>query len=459
MSRRLIFNAFTHITPNHHSHGYWRHPNGRHQLDYKRLQPWIDLAKTVERGKFDTVFLADVVGVYETFKGNGDTSIRTAMQFPSLDPASIVSALAAVTQHVGFAVTSSVIQDHPFDFARKISTLDHLSDGRVAWNIVTSYLDNAARNFGHAALEKHDDRYRWAHEYVEVVYKLWEASWEDDALRADADNSIFADPGKIHKIHHHGERYSVEGPHLSEPSPQRTPLLFQAGGSEAGLTFAAEHAEATFIGSRTPESAAVTVSDLRSRARKFGRANSELKVIAALAPVIGSTEAEAHARRREIKEWLSIEALQSFWSGSLGVDLSTIDPHRPVAELLQTNYVRGNVRGFIEAAPDNVVTFADVLRETVSARFAGTPEQIADEVQRYADVGVDGFNVVPVTTLGWWEEFVDHVVPVLQRRGLMQTEYAEGTLRNKLFGRGPTLPDHHPARRSREPVRRAAYQR
>jgi long-chain alkane monooxygenase len=451
--RRLIFNAFTHVTPNHHSHGYWRHPEGRGQLEYKRLQPWIELAKTVERGRFDTVFLADVVGVYDRFRGNGDTAIRTAMQFPSLDPASLVSALAAATEHVGFAVTSSVIQDHPFDFARRMSTLDHLSDGRVAWNIVTSYLDNAARNFGHDKLEEHDERYRWAEEYVEVVYKLWEASWDDDARVADFERGVFAEPSKVRKILHRGARYSVEGPHLAEPSPQRTPLLFQAGGSEAGRTFAARHAEATFIAARTPESAAKHVADLRARARAFGRDGDELKIIVSLAPVIGSTEQEAQARRRELKEWLSVEALQAFYSGSLGVDLSDIDPNRPLSELLLTNHVRGNVRAFIEAAPDRTVTFGDLLKETVSARFAGTPEQIADEVQRYADAGVDGFNVVPVTTLGWWTEFVDHVVPVLQKRGLMQTEYAPGTLREKIHGRGPNLPDHHPARVLREVVR------
>ncbi|MCY0386725.1 LLM class flavin-dependent oxidoreductase [Robbsia sp. Bb-Pol-6] len=453
MTRRLLFNAFAHITPNHHTHGYWRHPDGRIQRDYHRLQPWIDLARTVERGKFDTVFLADVVGVYDTFRGNGDTAIRTGMQFPSLDPASIVSALGAATEHLGFAVTSSVIQSHPFDFARKMSTLDHLTGGRVAWNIVTSYLDNAARNFGAARLTDHDERYRWAEEYVDVAYKLWEASWEDDALVADPERGVFADPAKVHKIHHRGARYAVEGPHLSEPSPQRTPLLFQAGGSEAGRDFAARHAEATFIASRTPESAARTVADLRARARALGRADDELKIIVALAPVIGPTEAEALRRRSEIKAWLSLEALQAFYSGSLGVDLADIDPARPLSDLLATNHVRGNVRAFVESAPKHAFTFGDLLKETNSARFAGTPEQIADEVERYAAAGVDGFNVFPVATLGWWDEFVDEVVPVLQRRGLMQTAYTPGTLREKLHGRGAFLPDHHPARRTRAAVR------
>lgn len=449
MSRELIYNAFAHVTPNHHSHGYWRHPEGKGQTNFHKLQPWIDMARTAERGFFDVVFLADVPGVYETSRGQRDKAIRSGMQFPSHDPASLVSALAAATENIGFAVTSSVLQEHPFSFARKMSTLDHLSEGRVAWNIVTSYLDNAARNYGFDGLVKHDDRYIWADEYASVAYKLWEGSWEDDALRLDAEAGVYADPGKVHAINHVGERYRVEGPHIVQTSPQRTPVLFQAGSSEAGRSFAGRHAEVTFLAARTPESAAVDIADVRSRARLYGRDPEDVRAIAMLSPVIGSTEAEARARRREILDWFSIEALQAFWSGGIGVDLTAIDPDTPLTELRRQNGTRGTVRAFIDAAPTSAVTFADVLRQTISAQFAGTPEQIADEVERWAAAGVAGFNVVPVTTLGWWPEFVDHVVPVLQKRGLMQREYAPGTLREKLFRSGPHLPDSHPARRLR----------
>lgn len=163
-------------------------------------------------------------------------------------------------------------------------------------------------------------------------------------------------------------------------------------------------------------------------------------------PTISARQAEAKRKHRELKEWLSIEALQSFWSGGLGVDLSAIDPSRRLDELVNTNYVRGNVLAFIQAAPEGVVTFGDLLKETVSGRFAATPDQVADEIERYRDAGIDGFNVVPVTTLGWWTEFVDEVVPVLRKRGLIQSDYRDGTLREKLFGDGPTLPERHVAR-------------
>lgn len=447
--RPLIFNAFAHVTPNHHSHGLWRHPSGAHQLDFYKLQPWIELAQTAERGFFDVVFLADVAGIYETSDGSWQQAVRTGMQFPSHDPAALVSALAAATRNIGFAVTSSVIQEHPFSFARKLSTLDHLSEGRVAWNIVTSYLDNTARNYGFDGLPKHDDRYVWAEEYAEVVYKLWEASWEDNALVTDPASGVFVDPARLHAINHHGERYRVAGPHIVQTSPQRTPVLFQAGSSEAGRRFAARHAELTFLPATTPETAAADIADLRRRTAQAGRDPQDIRAIVMLAPVIGSTEAEAKARRAEILESFSLEALAAFWSGSIGVDLTTIDPATPLTKLREQNGTRGKIHALIDAAPDGVVTFADVLRKTISAQFAGTPEQIADEVERWAAAGVAGFNVVPVTTLGWWSEFVDHVVPVLQRRGLMQTEYAQGTLREKLFRDGPYLPDRHPARRLR----------
>lgn len=448
--RPLIYSAFAHVTPNHHTHGYWRHPDGWQQKDFHRLQPWIDLARTVERGCFDLVFLADVAGIYETSPRNYDQAVRTGMQFPSHDPSVLVSALAAATHDLGFVVTSSILQEPPFSFARKMSTLDHLTDGRIGWNIVTSYLDNIARNYGLDALPAHDDRYVWAEEYVEVVTRLWEQSWDDDAVRVDAQAGVFIDPAKVHPINHVGERYRVEGPHIVQTSPQRTPVLFQAGSSEAGRDFAARFAELTFLPSRTPVSAAADLADIRARGVRAGRAPDDIGAVVALAPVIGSTEAEARARLRDVRESLSMDALKAFVSGGLGIDLSGIDPDTPLSEFRRVNGVQGKVRAFIDAAPDGAVTIGDVISRTLSAQFAGTPEQIADEVERWADAGVAGFNVVPVTTLGgWWGEFVDHVVPVLQKRGLMQTRYRSGTLREKLFGRTATLPDRHPVRRWR----------
>lgn len=450
MSRPLIYNAFLHLTPNHHSHGFWRTPEGQVQFGYKDLDPYIDVVKTLERGKIDTLFIADVVGVYDLDFGDGKTTIRAGSQFPGNDPSAIVSALGHVTEHLGLAITSNIIQDHPFSFARRLSTLDHYTQGRVAWNIVTSYLSNGFRNYGYDEIAGHDERYAWAQEYVDVTYKLWEHSWEDGAVLHDTETGEFFDPDKIHTIDHVGARYKVQGPHIVEPSPQRTPVLFQAGNSLAGRDFAVRNGEVTFLPSITPTTAGADIAILDEHARSIGRDPSALKKIVALSTIIGSTEEEAKRKQQYFRDNVDFTALQAFWSGGSGIDLSSVDPETPLAELAERvqlgQHVRSIFRSAADAVPDATkVSWRDYLLGSglLPGRFAGTPEQIADHVQEWAAAGVDGFNVVPITTLGWWGEWVDEVVPVLQDRGLAQREYAPGTLREKIFGNGPRLEPTH----------------
>ncbi|MEV5646863.1 NtaA/DmoA family FMN-dependent monooxygenase [Nocardia sp. NPDC052254] len=453
MPRPPIYNAFLHLTPNHHSHGFWRTPEGRVQYGYKDLQPYVDVVRTLERGRFDTLFIADVVGVYDLDFGDGKTTIRAGSQFPENDPVTIVSALGYVTEHLGIALTSNIIQDHPFSFARRLSSLDHYTHGRVAWNVVTSYLSNGFRNYGHDTIVGHDERYSWAQEYVDVTYKLWEHSWEDGAVRHDPQSGQFFDPDKIHTIDHVGERYKVEGPHLVEPSPQRTPVLFQAGNSTAGRDFAARNAEVTFLPSLTPETARADIATLDESARAAGRAPEALKKIVALSTIIGSTEEEARRKQQYFRDNIDFDALQAFWSGGSGIDLSSVDPDTPLDELAKRVQLGDHVRSIFRAAADSqldpsAVSWREYLltKGLLPGKFAGTPEQIADHVADWVAAGVDGFNVVPVTTLGWWPEWVDHVVPVLQERGLAQREYEPGTLRHKLFGNGDRIAPDHRAR-------------
>ena len=240
MPRRMLINAFSMNCVSHIQHGLWVRSDTR-QLEYTQLDPWVELAQILEKGCFDALFLADVIGVYDTYHGGPETSIVEGMQIPVNDPALLIPAMAHVTEHLGLAFTSSVLQTHPFTFARQMSTLDHITRGRVAWNIVTSYLPNAGASLGFGGLPSHEDRYDLADEYLDVTYKLWEGSWEDDAVLRDTERGIYADPAKIHPINHVGKHYDVAGPHLSEPSPQRTPLLFQAGSSTRGREFAAKH--------------------------------------------------------------------------------------------------------------------------------------------------------------------------------------------------------------------------
>jgi len=443
--RRLLLNAFSMNCVSHIQQGLWRRDDTR-QLEYASLDPWVDLAKILEKGYFDALFLADVIGVYDVFRGGAETAMIEAMQIPVNDPALLIPAMAYATEHLGFAYTSSVLQMPPFTFARQASTLDHLTRGRVGWNIVTSYLRTAGTNLGFGELPPHDERYSRADEYLDVVYKLWEGSWEEGAVLRDRARGRYSDPTKIHPIHHRGIYYEVEGPHLAEPSLQRTPVLFQAGTSTRGRTFAAQHAECVFFvesfqGVRGPASA---VRDIRQQAAALGRDPDGMRFFQGLSPVVGGTETEAKAKANEYIEQLSMDGALAHISGTIGVDLGAIDLDLPL-QSMQTRAMRGWAKGIIEAEPDKTKTFRDLIRARTVERFiVGTPEQIADGLQAWFEAGVDGFNITYNVTPGTFVDFIDAVVPELQARGLMQREYVPGTLREKLFGHA-RLPAAHPA--------------
>ena len=449
--RRLLLNAFHMNCVSHIQQGLWMRDDTR-QLEYTRLDPWVELAQILEKGCFDALFLADVVGVYDTYRGGPETSIVEAMQIPVNDPALLIPAMAHVTEHLGFAFTSSVLQTHPFTFARQVSTLDHLTQGRVAWNVVTSYLPNAGASLGLGGLPTHDERYDRADEYLEVTYKLWEGSWEEDAVLRDTQRGIYADPAKIHPIHHVGKHYEVAGPHLSEPSPQRTPLLFQAGSSTRGRQFAAQHAECVFIvaSRQSLHGAASVIGDIRSQAVRWGRHPEDILFFQGVSPVVGGTEAEAKAKEAEYLEQFSTEGALAHLSGSIGVDLAAIDLDRPL-ETIDSQAMRGSIKGLIESAPDKTQTFRDLTRSRLAGQFlTGAPEQIADALQAWHEAGVDGFNLVYSVTPGTFVDFIEAVVPVLQKRGLVQREYAPGPLRQRIFGH-PRLSTRHPAAAYRRP--------
>ncbi len=443
MAKRMLMNAFSMNCVSHIQQGLWVRKDTR-QLEYNQLDPWVELAQILEKGCFDALFLADVIGVYDSYRGGPETSIIEGMQTPVNDPAMLVPAMAYATENLGFAFTSSVLQSHPFAFARQMSTLDHLTRGRVAWNIVTSYLPNAGLNFGLDGLPSHDERYDLADEYLDVVYKLWEGSWEDDAVLRDTELGIYADPAKVHPINHVGKHFNVAGPHLSEPSPQRTPLLFQAGSSTRGRRFAAKHAECMFIvdSRRSLTGAASVISDVRSQAARNGRHPEDIQFFQGLSPVVGGTEAEAKVKEAEYLEQFSTEGALAHLSGSIGIDLSDIDLDQPLKSI-DTRSMRGMVKGLIESTPDQTQTFRDLIRTRNAGQFlTGSPEQIADALQDWQKAGVDGFNLIYSVTPGTFVDFIEAVVPILQKRGLMQKEYAPGPLREKIFGYG-RLPARH----------------
>jgi len=447
---RLRFNAFSMNCVSHIHHGQWTREDSR-SMDYTDLDAWIELAQLLDRGKFDALFLADVVGTYAAYGGSRDAAVEEGLQTPVNDPSLLIPAMAAATENLGFAFTQSVLQEQPFNFARRLSTLDHLTKGRVGWNIVTSYLPDAARNLGYGDLPSHEQRYRRAEEYMQVVYKLLEGSWEEDAVIRDLEHGIYADPAKIHDIDHRGEFYpDVPGPHLAEPSPQRTPVLFQAGTSEWGRDFAARNAEAIFIISRSPAGARETVDDIRRRAAGVGRDPEDIIFFQGMSFIVGGTEEEAQAKAAEYDQSASARGYAAHLGGAMGVDLADIDLDAPVGEVEQYN-TQGIVKGILEAAPDKTATFGDLLAYRSINRIVGTPEQIADRLQEWADAGVGGVNIPYYVTPGSFADFIDGAAPELQRRGLMQSEYTEGTLREKLADgeHEARLPDTHPGGRTR----------
>ncbi len=445
--KQMQIYAFDMNCVGHINHGMWTHPRDT-SLQYTDLDYWVDFARTAERGKLDGIFLADVVGVYDVFEGSPAAVIRAGAQIPVNDPLMPISAMAYATRHLGFGVTVNTTYEPPYLLARRMSTLDHLTKGRIGWNIVTGYLDSAARAMGFDKLPEHDARYDAAEEYLEILYKLWEGSWDDDAVRADRANAVFADPSKVRAVKHDGRYYKMEGIHLSQPSPQRTPLLFQAGASARGQDFAARHAECVFIATPTPQAAKPTVEALKRKAEAFGRSADALNVLGLVTVVVGRTEKEAQDKLENYRRHASVEASLAHYSASTGVDFSKYGLDDPI-EQKSTNANQSALAAITREAP-KPVTLREIIDQMVLGSrmkpIVGSAEQVADRLSAWvSDGGLDGFNLARTVAPESLRDFVDLVVPVLQERGLFKADYAEGPLRQKLFGGNGRLPSSHPA--------------
>ena len=454
MPKPLNLMAVVHASSSELMHGLWRH-EACQSARFNELEFWVETAQRLEAGLFDGMFFADSPGLHGEYRGSHETHVLAGVQYPKNDPMVLLSGIAHGTTRLGLAVTGSIIQDHPFMLARRMSTLDHATHGRVAWNIVTGANLNAARNLGYEELPPHDERYRWADEYVDVAYKLWEGSLDDGALVQDRDRGIYCDPSKVHKINHVGERYRVEGPHLVAPSPQRTPVLFQAGTSKAGRAFAARHAECVFMISITKERARREIAEIRRLAVANGRRADDLKFFEGLTFVVGSTEREAREREEELVSKLSIEGMLCHFGGTFGIDLGGYRLGDPV-DVIHTEVAQTIVNIAREVSKNATPTVADIANIGRATTVVGTPEQIADELEDWQRAGVDGINFTYHTLPGSHEDFIEHVMPVLQARGLARSEPAEGTFRQNLFGTS-RLNDRHPAAQYRGAFTAAPY--
>ncbi|MGF6598117.1 FMN-dependent oxidoreductase (nitrilotriacetate monooxygenase family) [Paraburkholderia sp. GAS448] len=445
--RHIAINAFYMASPTQSWAGMWPHPRST-GADYNKLRFWIDLAKQAESGLIDCVFIADALGVPDTYGGSPDAAIRSGAHFPANDPMLLIPAMASVTRSITFGVTGNTTYEPPYLLARRLSTLDQLTEGRLAWNIVTGVMPSTAKAMGLGEMVSHDARYDVADEYMDLAYKLWEASWEDGAAIRDRARGIFTDPAKVHAIHHHSEHFSCDGIHLCEPSPQRTPLLFSAGASARGIAFAGRHAECSFMSTNSIDFARKTTQRYRQAAVAAGRAPDSIKVFNATTVIVGATEDEARDRVREYQSYTSEEGNLAIFSTWLGVDLSRYDPDDPV-DVVENNAVQSIADSMRATGDMGKVTLRDLARfANVGGREAfivGSPDQVCDTLLKWRDeADVDGFNLVRTVEPDNLRNFIDLVVPRLQERGAYKTAYKEGTMREQLFpGAGPLLPAEH----------------
>ena len=441
--KQLRLMAFDMNCVGHIQQGLWRHPRDR-STDYASLDHWVELARLLERGLFDGLFLADVLGVYDVYGGTAEGALRHGVQVPVNDPLLLVPAMAHATTHLGFGVTANLSYEAPYPFARRMSTLDHLTKGRVGWNIVTGYLDSAARAMGRAQQVAHDDRYDVADDYMEAVYKLWEGSWADDAVRADRATGLYADPARVRTVRHEGPHVRMEGVHLAEPSPQRTPVLFQAGSSERGRRFAGLHAECVFLNGGPVPIVAGHVRAIRAAAVEAGRAADDVRCFVGASVVVAETQALAEAKLADYRRYASPEGALVHASASLGIDLAAYGMDEPIGAA-PTDAIASNLQAMAQQGMTKRKLLDRMVLGSRQVPIVGDPAQAADALVTWgAEADVDGLILSRTVTPECFADFIELVVPELQARGAYKLDHATGTLRRKLGGTD-RLPATHPA--------------
>ncbi|MFN6544465.1 LLM class flavin-dependent oxidoreductase [Mycolicibacterium nivoides] len=424
MTRQLHLNAFL-MGVGHHE-AAWRHERTdvRNLTDVKHFQR---LAQLAERGKLDSVFFADGLAVGPRVKHNTQAIF---------EPITLLTAMATVTEHIGLIATATTGYIEPYTLARSFASLDHISGGRAGWNIVTSAGEDEAANFGVEGIPDHGGRYRRATEFVDVATALWD-SWEDGALVLDEASGTFADTERVHRIDHDGEHFKVRGPLNTPRSVQGRPLLVQAGSSESGKDFAARYAEAIFTAQRSVADGKAFYRDVKARAVRFGRSADEVKILPGIVPFIGPTEEAARELEQQFTDLISPEYSLRQLSQMLGVDLTAHALDAPLPALPPIEQIQGNKSRYQlvkDLASSESLTVRQLIAKLGGGRghrtFAGTAEQVADNLELwFTDGAADGFNIMPPYLPGGLEDFVEQVVPILQRRGLFRTDYTATTLR------------------------------
>lgn len=437
--KKLHLGAIITAGPGTGASGAWRYPSSE-QFRFLDASYYQQVARTLEQGKFDLIFFADKLAVPGRFPKSIEDSLRTGTWGAAHpDPLLLLTAIAAATERIGLASTISTSYQAPFHVARAVSTLDHLSRGRAAWNVVTSTEDSEAQNFGLDKQRERAARYEIADEFLRVVFGLWD-TWEDDSLVFDRDANIVIDPSKVRPLNHEGEYFKVRGPLNLPRPPQGYPVIAQAGSSDPGRDFAAKWSELIFTPQPTLKSAKNFYADIKSRAVNHGRDPNDIKVLPGVFIIVGESEGIAREKEALLRELIGTKSPQALLASMLELDLSQVSPDTPAKQLISTRQVQG-MQGHVDAlahlAEEENLTIAELgahfAHSLTFARFVGTPKQIADQIEHwFKNEGCDGFMIRPSYLPGSMEEFVRLVVPELQRRGLFRHDYEGSTLRDHL---------------------------
>lgn len=447
--KKLNVNAFYCGSPGQSWAGLWTHERSK-ATEYNTVGFWTELARICEGGLLDGVFVADALGISDVYEGKPDAMLRSGSFVPGLDPMLLIPLMASVTTHLSFGVTGNTTYETPYLLARRLSTLDHLTEGRVAWNVVSGLLEATARAVGVRTMAAHDERYAMADEYMALMYKLWEESWDDGAAVRDKARKMFSDPQHVRAISHEGKYLNCHAVHLSEPSVQRTPVIFSAGASAAGTDFVGKHAECAFIAYGSRDFARKSVGAIREKCVSYGREPNDVRVFVPATIIVAPTDAEARDIQREYEECTDGAGNLATRAQITGIDLSKYSPDDPVPGMKSN--ASQSASAALTTGAERVLRIRDLMDfgEGRDLFLVGSPTTVADKLIEWAEyTDVDGLNLTRTVEPDSLRSFCDLLVPELQNRGAYKTEYAEGPMREKLFpGTHGRVKPNHPAARA-----------